>query len=112
MFTDAFPDRLFELRGLEQSLVEGDASERFVGFKDAAGHADINILAGLEVEAQTTKHEGDQPAGAGANDEVEVVAWLGNFIATGGLAFAFDVDAVHEFLEDDKHGVATHAAAI
>ena len=33
MFTDAFPDRLFELRGLEQSRAVGNTSDGLVGLK-------------------------------------------------------------------------------
>lgn len=112
MFAHTFADGLLELGGLEERRAVWDAGEGLVGFEDATGHAHVDFLAGLEIEAEPPQHEGDQTAGAGADDEVKVVAGFGNLIATRGLAFAFDIDAVHEFLEDDKHGVAADTAAI
>ena len=41
-----------------------------------------------------------------------MVAWFGDLVAARRLAFAFDIGAVHEFLEDDEHGVAADTASI
>lgn len=112
MFPYTFPDRLLELRGLEQSRTVGNTSDGLVGLKYFASHTHVYFFASLKIQAEATEHQSDQAASAGTGDQVEVIARFGNLVATRGLAFAFDIGAVHEFLEENKHRVATNTTAI
>lgn len=112
MFAYALPDGLLELGRLEQGGAVGNAGEGLIGLEDPTGHAHVDFLGGFEVESKTTQHESDQTACAGANDKVEVIAGLGDLVAAGGLAFAFDVGTVHKFLEEDEHRVTSNATTV
>lgn len=112
MFPYTFPDRLLELRGLEQSRTVGNTSDGLVGLKYLASHTHVYFFASLEIQAEATEHQSDQAASAGTDDQVEVIAGFGNLVATRRLTFAFDIGAVHEFLEENKHGVTTNTTAI
>lgn len=112
MFPHTFADRLLELRGLEQSRAIGNTSDGFVGLKYFAGHTHIYLLASLEIQAEATEHQRNQAASAGTCNQVEVITRFGNLVATRRLAFAFNISAVHEFLKENKHGVATNTTAI
>ena len=112
MFPHTFPDRLLELRGLEQSRAVGNTSDGLVGLEYFASHAYVYFFASLEIQAEATEHQGDQAASAGTGDQVEVIARFGNLVSTWRLAFAFNISAVHEFLEENKHRVATNTTAI
>ena len=59
MFPHTFPDRLFQLRGLEQGRSIRDPGDGLIRLEDFAGHAHVDFLAGLEVEAEPAEHEGD-----------------------------------------------------
>lgn len=112
MLPDSLLDGLFQLAGLEQRRSIWNAGDRLVCLKDHLGQANVQLLARLQVQAQPAEHDGDQPAGAGADDEVKVVAWLRDFVAAGGAAFDLDERAVHEFLDNDEHGVAANASSV
>ena len=103
---------LFQLGCLEQCRSIGDASDRLVRLEHVSRHFSVDVLAGFDIETKATKHEGDEAAGAGSGDQVEVVAWFGNLLLLGCFAFAFDICPVHELLEDDEHREASDAAAI
>lgn len=112
MFPHAFPDGLLELGSLEQGRPVRNPRNRLVRLEDSARHAYIDFLAGFEVEAETSEHDSNQTAGARAGNQVEMVAWFGDLVATRWFALAFDVGAVHEFLKNDEHGVAANTASI
>lgn len=112
VFAHAFPDRFLELRGLEQRRAIRNTGDSLIRLKDPPGHAHINFFTGLEVEAKTSQHDCDQAAGAGAGNQVKVVAGLGYLVATRRLAFAFDIGSIHEFLEDNEHGVTANTTSI
>lgn len=112
VLADSLADRLFQLAGLEECGSVGNAGNGLVGLEDHAGHADIELLAGLEVESEAAKHNGNETAGSCADNEVKVVAWLGDFVAAWGAALGFDKGAMHEFLDDDEHGIATDTATV
>lgn len=101
MFAHARADGIFQVGGFEERRPIRDSSKRLVRFKDAPGHPDVDVLASLEVEAQPAKHDGDQTTGAGTRDEVEVVAWLGDLVASRSFAFALDICPVHDLLDDN-----------
>ena len=109
---DAFADCIFKPASLEQCALERDAGKGFVGFEDTLRHAHINVLAGLDVHSQTAKHDSDQAAGTGANDEVEVVARLGDFMSLGCPSLDLHESSVHELLQQDEHRIAADASAI
>lgn len=41
-----------------------------------------------------------------------MLAGLGDFVTAGGAAVGFDIGAVHDFLDNDEHGVAADTAAV
>lgn len=106
------PDGMLKHRGLEQCRAIGYAGDGLVRLEHHAGHLHVELLALLQVEPQTAQHDGNEAACAGADDQVEVVTWLGNLVATRGFPFDLDVGAVHELLEDDEHGIAANSSAI
>lgn len=73
--------------------------------KDTAHHFHIDFYAFLDGHLQPAQHDGNQPAGAGAPDHVEPVAWLGRVAGVDG-------DLLHELLEDVERRQAPHAAAV
>lgn len=91
----SLPDRMLKHRGFEQCRAVGDAGDRLVRLEDHARHLHVELLALLQVEAQPAEHDGDEAACAGANDQVEVVTWLGNLVAARGFPFDLDVGPVH-----------------
>lgn len=112
MLADGLTDGLFQLAGFEEGGSVWDAGNGLVGLKYHARHADVELFARLEVESEAAEHNGDETARSGADDEVKVVAWLGDFAAARSAAMSFDKGAVHEFLDNDEHGVATNTAAV
>lgn len=112
VLSHAFANGLLEFGSLEQGRAVRDPGNRLVSLEDPAGHAHVDLLARFEIEAQPAEHESDQAACSGAGDQIKVVAWLGDLVTTWRFAVAFDVAAIHEFLEDDEHGVAADAASI
>lgn len=97
---DTFSDSFFELGGFEEGVFVGDSGKCLVGFKDSPGHFDVDIHASLEIETQSAQHYGNQAAGASATYQVEIIAWFWSGVSTGGFAFAFDIEPVHQLLED------------
>lgn len=112
VFLDTLLDGLLKLAGLEQGGSVGNTSDGLVRLKHHAGEADVELFASLDVQAQATEHEGDQTAGAGAHDEVEVFAWLGDLVSAGSAAFGFDKGSVHQLLDDDEDRVAADTSSI
>lgn len=105
-------DSFLELASFKQGRSIRNTGNGLVGLEHHAGHAHIELLACLEVEAQTAHHDGNQTAGSGSDDEVKVVAWLGDFISSGCAAFCLDKGSVHKLLDDDEHGVTSDATSI
>lgn len=112
MLRDALLDSLFQFRSLEQGLFVRNTGDSLVRLKDLLGHAHVDVHAGFDVESQTTKHDGDQATSTRAGDQIEVFAGFGDLISFGRLSFGLDVCSVHEFLQDDQHGVTANTTAI
>jgi hypothetical protein len=112
VFTHALHDCIFELGRLEQRVSVRDAGEGLVRLEDAFGHAHVDVFASVDVHAQASQHDGDQATGARASDEVEVVAWLRDFVSLRSPSLGLDEGAVHQLLEDDEHRVAAHTPTI
>lgn len=105
-------DGIFQPAGLEQRRSVWNAGNRLVGFEHHLRHADVQLLAGLQVQTQSAQHDGNQPAGARTNNQVEMIAGLWDFMSARCAAFDVDKCAVHEFLDDDEHGVTTNASSV
>jgi hypothetical protein len=112
MFTHGGSDSFLEFAGFEKCRAVGDACDRLVRLEHHPSHPDIEFLARFQVEAQAAEHDRNETAGAGPDDKVEVIAWLGNFGAAGCSPLHLDKCAVHELLDDDEHRVPTHTTAI
>lgn len=112
MFLYSLLDSFFELASFEQGRSIRNTGDGLVGLEHHAGHAHVELLACLEVEAESAHHDGNQAAGSGSDDEVKVVAWLGDFMSSGSAAFCFDKGSVHELLDDDEHGVTSDTTSI
>src|SRR3712207_7726419 len=56
----------------------------------------VDVLASLDVESQAAQHDGYQTARARAGNQVEVVAWFGDFVSLRSAAFDLDKSAVQD----------------
>lgn len=112
MFLDCSLDSLLKFAGLEEGRSIGNSSNRLVRLKDHAGEAHVELLACFQIEAQSAEHECDETAGASTDDEVEVIAWLGNFVSPGSATLHFDKGSVHQLLDDDEDRVTADASSI
>jgi hypothetical protein len=112
MLSDARPDSLFELAGLEKCRAIRYSGDGLVRLEHDAGQSHVELLAGLEVQSEPAEHNSYQAASAGADDEVKMVAWLWDLVATRRAPFRFDKGAVHKLLDNDEHGIAAHTTAI
>jgi hypothetical protein len=71
--------------------------------KDFVRQRSVGVDTLVNGHAQTSQHDGDQAAGAGATDHVEVVT---------GLRRGVGVDGGHEPAQDHEGGQAANAAAV
>lgn len=112
MFPHGFLDGLLKHGCLEQRRPIGYTDDSLIRLEHHPRHAYVELLARLQVEPEAAQHDGDEATRAGADNEIEVVAWFRYLVAPRSFAFDFDVGAVHQLLEDNDHGIAADPSTI